>query len=290
MLPLAGKLLGMLSDVQTLTPVSAETSLQREASALLAQRLGAERPNVVWLIASWFIAMVCCDQLVVRPVVSRCFPGRDKDSYVRLREMTMSLLHSVLAMPLVVWMALHVEHPAMKPSLSHVPFFYIDHSGAIFTGYLLWAGTNLFINRRVFANEFVTQLMHHGVFLSMIALNKHTLWLNYAFAVLYLGEMSTIFLNIRLFYRELKCEETWASALFALSFFFTRIVVFGLLLGHIFRMRGDLCVLLSWSLRISYFGCLPAAFALNFFWFTKIAKTAMKVASQQAAPVPRKRS
>ena len=67
------------------------------------------------------------------------------------------------------------------------------------------------------------------------------------------------------------------SASFAVVFFLTRVVIFGLLVAHLVSQRQELALLLSPSLRLSYFGLLPALYGLNLWWFGKICSGIARV-------------
>ena len=84
-------------------------------------------------------------------------------------------------------------------------------------------------------------------------------------------------LNIRVIYRLLGKTEVLVSAGFALTFFVTRIILFGALVLHILTQYSQLALLLSWPLQISYFGLLPAVYGLNWFWFLKICQGIARV-------------
>ena len=89
------------------------------------------------------------------------------------------------------------------------------------------------------------------------------LWCNYAFPILLMGEWSTLLLNIRVIYRLLGRTEMLVSASFAITFFLTRIVFFGLLVLQLYSQFFQLKKLLSTPLLISYLGLLPAVYGLN---------------------------
>ena len=94
-----------------------------------------------------------------------------------------------------------------------------------------------------------------------------------------MAEWSTLFLNVRIIYRQLGKTETAISGLFALTFFVTRIVAFGGLLLHLLSQLAELKQLLSLPLQVSYFGLLPAMYCLNLFWFYKICQGVARVLS-----------
>ena len=115
----------------------------------------------------------------------------------------------------------------------------------------------------------------------MLWLNRNTLWFNYAFPVMYAGELSTLFLNVRLVYRALGASEQWASIAFAAAFFSTRVLLFGLLVAHLVLNADALRALLSPPLRVSYVGLLPLLYALNLFWWGQICKAIARILSKE---------
>ena len=121
------------------------------------------------------------------------------------------------------------------------------------------------------------QLLHHGVLFVMLWLNHDTLWFNYAFPVMYAGELSTFFLNVRLMYRALGVTELWASVAFAAAFFTTRVLLFGALVAHLALNAAALRTLLGPPLRVSYLGLLPLLYGLNLFWWYQICKGIQKI-------------
>ena len=78
-----------------------------------------------------------------------------------------------------------------------------------------------------------------------------------------MGEWSTLLLNIRVIYRLLGRTEMLVSASFAITFFLTRIVFFGLLVLQLYSQFFQLKKLLSTPPLISYLGLLPAIYGLN---------------------------
>ena len=85
----------------------------------------------------------------------------------------------------------------------------------------------------------------------MMLLNGDERSFNYAFPFIYLGELSTLFLNIRTMYKALGREELWVSLCFAISFFVTRILLFGGLLVHLWREREAVQLLLGRALQVA---------------------------------------
>ena len=77
----------------------------------------------------------------------------------------------------------------------------------------------------------------------------------------------------------LDVPESVASWGFALTFFVTRIIVFGLLVAQLFSQAFQLMALLSPMLQLSYLVLVPALYGLNWYWWLKIYRNAMKVMS-----------
>ena len=97
---------------------------------------------------------------------------------------------------------------------------------------------------------------------------------NYAFPILYLGEISTFFSACEL---RIACStyQVYASSLFA-STFFSRIVTFGLLVVRLFsQWRPDAPIINSSSGLIPIL--LPALYCLNCYWFYKIFQSVLRV-------------
>jgi hypothetical protein len=135
------------------------------------------------------------------------------------------------------------------------------------------------INAKIYAKQLGEVVLHHTMFMIIFFVNSDSLWLNYAFPIVYLGETSTLFLNVRIIYRSLGKQEIWVSTCFALTFFLTRVVCFGLLIVQLFSQRTHLLLLLSLPLKISYFLLLPSAYCLNLYWFGKICRGIARVLS-----------
>ena len=206
------------------------------------------------------------------------------ETQVKIREALVSSVHDVLTVPLVFLLLGAIAHTADGPSgilglgpLAHIPMREIDRAGSCFAGFLLWDSAHTLMHSRTYAKAMVENLVHHVAFLSMLFLNRDTLWGNYIFPLLLMGEWSTLLLNLRVIYRLLGRSEVAISALFALTFFLTRIVIFGALVLHLFSQYDALTALMPPSLQLSYFVLLPAVYCLNCFWFAKIVSAALRV-------------
>jgi hypothetical protein len=174
-------------------------------------------------------------------------PSLTHEAQVRTRGALVSCVHDVVAVPAAFFLLTKIVHPPADTQgpfgfgpHSHVRLCWLEPVGAIFIGFLLWDLVHYLMHGRVYHAELLTQLLHHSGFFAMLYLNKGTLPLNYAFPILYLGEISTLFLNIRLIYRSFGWPEQLYSALFALAFFVTRVLFIGAILVQIAMDRNTL--------------------------------------------------
>lgn len=193
--------------------------------------------TVYYVTAGSFLAFAALEVLAHEILAAR-FTSLPHGSLIRLRGCAISSLHDLWAMAAVVLLVQGATQPAASPPAAgplgvalhtHVPFALMDPIGSVLLGFLLWDVLHHVAHRSTYAKVLVEVLVHHACFMTMILLNKNTLWFNYAFAPLYLAEVSTLFLNIRTAYRELGGRELWASAAFAATFLATRVLIFGAL-------------------------------------------------------------
>lgn len=246
-----------------------------------------ERLDVPSHIAAWLAFFFALDGLCL-VMLPRLLPAADWETKVKIREALVSSAHDLLTVPFVFSLLAAVSHTEEGPGgflgigpLAHIPMADIDRVGGCFAAFLLWDSAHTLMHSVTYAKAMVENLVHHAAFLSMLLLNRNTLWCNYVFPLLLMAEWSTLLLNARVIYRLLGRTETLVSALFALTFFVTRIVVFGALLLHLFSQFSELSALLPPMLQLSYFGLLPAVYGLNWFWFTKIVGGIMRVLQGQ---------
>jgi hypothetical protein len=185
-------------------------------------------------------------------------PGLAHEAQVRTRGALVSCVHDMVAVPAGFFLLTKIVHPAADTQgpfgfgpHSHVRLCWLEPVGAIFIGFLMWDLVHYLMHGRVYRSELLTQLLHHAGFFSMLYLNKGTLPLNYAFPILYLGEISTLFLNLRLIYRSFQWPEMVYSALFALSFFVTRVLFIGAILVQMVLDRRTLWITMGPLLKAS---------------------------------------
>lgn len=261
------------------------------AASILAQPAASEslrRHDIATDAALCFAMFAVCDALAYLCLRYALPKHVEPSTATKLRGCIVSCVHDVVSVPFVLILQQSILMAADGPSgvlgigpLAHVPMWQIDVAGAVFGGFIVWDICHHLMSWEAYA-PMADLMAHHGAFLAMIYLNKDTLWLNYAFPILYTGEWSTFFLNIRIMYRLLGKEEMVWSALFALAFFVFRILLLGLLVTHLISQAPFLSQLLSTPLLLSYLGLLPAMYLLNCFWFYKIVCGIARVLNGQS--------
>ncbi|KAA8491654.1 hypothetical protein FVE85_9701 [Porphyridium purpureum] len=114
-------------------------------------------------------------------------------------------------------------------------------------------------------------LIHHMLFLSASLTALYRSILHFSFAWLIIGEISSVFLNLRWFLRKLNCSIAWllpVNLLFALFFGVTRVLVYGVGLYDLVQANKELQ-----SLWIRYFVfILSIGWLLNTYWFAFILR------------------
>eukprot|EP00797_Seminavis_robusta_P022296 Sro353_g124670.2 (212) ;mRNA; r:68857-69492 len=157
----------------------------------------------------------------------------------------------------------------------------VELSNAIFAAYLLF--DLIHIVRLYPKLGGADMVAHHLVFLICAIINGSYGILAYPFSWLIIGEISTLFLDIRWFLIKTGRGDTnffqWMQYLFATSFFCTRVVIYSAGVLELFGQRSVLRDLVANGHVPGFFmgttllfigaGCL-----LNLFWFQKIAAMA----------------
>jgi hypothetical protein len=140
----------------------------------------------------------------------------------------------------------------------------------------------------------VDSMLHHVAFLACAMICQHYDFLLLPFTWLIQGEWSTIFLNARWYQKELKASTMLADILFALSFFFTRIILYGGGLVHLlyslyYSPSSNSSSALkhptmpTWLQHLIVI-TLIALFGLNLIWFRSIVKIAIAKSSSKTKP------
>ena len=122
-------------------------------------------------------------------------------------------------------------------------------------------------------------VLHHSVFLTCSIINHYYFILPFGFTWLIIGEISTIFMNLRWFLiktgrGDMKLCRV-VENLFALTFFVTRIVIYSMGVFDLATQKSELIDAVKRErvplifLGVSVF-FICVGFILNFFWFQKI--------------------
>ena len=297
---------------------------------------------------------VALELLTRRLLLPRLIPSENNSGTgTKLVGCIASLAHCVFTLVMATAMAANIQTHPDDPSgeALYIPNHLVVLSGAGSVGYLLEDLGHMITNRRVYSGMLREQVLHHVVSITMVAINFDCTWYNYALPVLNLGELSTVFLNLRVntrmycvhwcvracvhgglraqadgwmrtdrwldartnghgrishmcpcmhgcassaacicailgspsyFFpkamsRLLGKKEIWASVLFALTFFLSRVLALGWLVLHLLSNFEAVQARLDPLLQFSYLGLLPALYCLNLYWFVAICRSVAKV-------------
>jgi hypothetical protein len=212
-----------------------------ESNRVLQDPEATRHLDVLQLSAAFCGAFAVADVLTF-VVLRRVLPaGTSWEAQVKIREALVSSLHDLTTIPLVYILLSAISHRNVGPGgllnigpIAYIPMEQIDRAGSVLVGFLMWDCAHYLMHARTYAKALVENLVHHVAFLAMAYLNRDSLWCNFAFPLLLMGEWSTLLLNVRIIYRLLGWQEILVSAGFAMTFFVTRIIVFGLLVAHLF--------------------------------------------------------
>ncbi|KAL1496071.1 hypothetical protein AB1Y20_014698 [Prymnesium parvum] len=254
-------------------PVCAHIPLETQARLVEAAMRAELEPlsrfllRVAALVAAWAaLELLARASLARHPRLAAAHATR-----VEVRQCVVSCAHSLWSLGATFVLLLQMEQPhGASDALRHIPHRVINPIGSVFFAYLLWDLMHVFLNRRVHAKILKESVVHHLCFMGMMLANRTVLWFNYCFPVLYIAELSTFFLSLRVCYKKLDIPEMWVSASFAVTFAVTRVLLMGLLVVHVFRSYPYIRSLLGLSMQLSYLVGLPAMYCLNLYWFSKV--------------------
>ena len=119
------------------------------------------------------------------------------DTLVQVRQCVICVIHDTFAVVASVAMALQIGAHPEDASAYYVPHQYIRTSGSILLAYFTWDLLHMGTHLRLYRKALPEQAVHHLCFMLAMLINADTTWYNYAFPVLYFGELSSVFLNIR---------------------------------------------------------------------------------------------
>mmetsp|Transcript_5664 Transcript_5664/g.10807 ORF Transcript_5664/g.10807 Transcript_5664/m.10807 type:complete len:255 (-) Transcript_5664:184-948(-) len=199
-------------------------------------------------------------------------------------EMT-SCLHSILVSIAMVYLyATYIwSDETFPPERGQKIYSEVKTAAAVLVGYLCADGIAIVWNREEVKQykfiDFVGQLIHHALFLVLVALNYHQPKFLYAFIVLYLGEMSTVFLSLRTLFRYYGIEGAMrflVDLFFAFFFFVTRVFAFGFVVLDVVRSRSVILNTFPVQQQVMFLLLVPLAYCLNLFWAVKVVQGVLK--------------
>ncbi len=246
-----------------------------------ATTIGARVLGVALLFALFSSA---CERAALRFDATRKL---HRHTVVNLVATAASMLHCLLALSATIWLFASLtddgapaDNPAGMLGLrlhTHVPTHRIDAAGCLFLGFLVF--DSLFVIRHFHVKGIGSYafLIHHFAFIVACCLNMDAQLCNYIFPVLYAGEFSTVFLNLRVIVRAFDRPDFAVSAAFLVAFFLSRVVLMGLAVGQLVSLRASLYVLLDPYVLFSYLCVVPCLYLLNLYWFAKICRSALCV-------------
>merc|ERR1711998_295807 len=106
----------------------------------------------------------------------------------------LSMVHCVFASVASIWMIFLIE-PADDWVSSQIPETPVFVSGGVFMGFLMFDLVHMGLYRHYFQFALLPAAAHHVLFLVMALVCGGTTSLVFVFPFIYLGEVSTIFLN-----------------------------------------------------------------------------------------------
>lgn len=127
----------------------------------------------------------------------------------------------------------------------------------------------------------VDVILHHALFIACSCVAGYYERFYFAFVCLMTGELSSPFLNLRWFVLQTgrggTRAMTYLNYMFAVTFFFARVVVYGGLLIHMFVHRKIIAnVCFNFQGLWFVLACIGSGYVLNIVWFRKILRMATK--------------
>ena len=165
----------------------------------------------------------------------------------------------------------------------------IMSTNLIFMGYLVYDISHVLGNYPKLGGA--DMVAHHCVFLTASIINGNYRIMPFAFGWLIVGELSTIFLNLRWFWIKTGRGHMQAmnvtQILFAISFFVLRVVVYLMGVGHLLYHHDGLRRLYREGIVPPFYLCLTLTFIvagslLNLMWFQKIFQMAFGKAKSKS--------
>ena len=151
---------------------------------------------------------------------------------------------------------------------------HVSRTNTVFLAYLIFDATHVVASFGDYAKA--DMLVHHVGFIICSAVCQHYQAFFLPFTILIQGEWSTVFLELRWVLRQLGRSSRAVDVSFAVSFFATRILLYGFMLWHILSHLSALGTHPSMPLPLGYLivAILCGFFFLNISWFGAILRIA----------------
>jgi hypothetical protein len=180
-----------------------------------------------------------------------------------------SCLHATFSTVSAAWLIGHIESPSTFEK-QFIPGTAVTTVGSVFFAYLLHDLIhNLGFLGKHFGKKRSEQVFHHLLFIAMVLMHSSSNEMNFSFPFVYVGELSTVFLDLRFMGKHFGCPslESACTKLFALTFFLTRVVLFGWFCFQIFmNWEGISANVESPVIRSSLSILFPIALTLQVYW------------------------
>jgi len=178
----------------------------------------------------------------------------------------LSATHATWASVASVYLLLHVH-------ADHVPTEPLARTASVFLAYLSWDLTHLLTEPR-FLRVPWKYVLHHLAYIGLVLVNRDTVEFNYVFPLLYVQDLSSVFLNLRRICHEFGWDDTYVSLTFVVTFFLMRVVLHGAVVVHVLansRLLGQTVPIGVWS---AYVLGVPVMYGLNLVWWSHIVRHA----------------
>lgn len=200
----------------------------------------------------------------------------EHENIVILRQYILSFIHSIFATLTSIYLFFELIDENIENKYNcknNVSFNHVLFCTAAFMAYLT-VDTYFYMHVSNFKNLHKSTLLHHLMFffasIVQICYSKSC----FPFSWLYLGEISTIFLNLRWFLKQHKIDGLWkilVNILFIFFFFISRVVIYGYGLFKFFREDEDIYANSKsfWHITVILFSF---GYILNLFWISVLIK------------------
>jgi len=150
----------------------------------------------------------CVTHLLLR----RGLGSVSSDVVVQVRQCAVSFGHDVFAVLASTALLLSIEPHPKDASAYYVPPEHLRLVACCLFAFFFWDLLHMLTNLRLYRHVVLEQGVHHVLYMLMMMLNIDSTYYNYAFPILYMGELSSLFLNIRAAYRCLPSASCDACA------------------------------------------------------------------------------